>query len=66
MTQNQYVESVVKKYKLPDTIDNYTDSTVVTPLKKIIKNWACTCLCDIKLSGSRANWTAIDIATDLV
>ena len=52
MTANQYVESIVKKYKLPDTIDNYTDNTVVTPLKKIIRNWAGTCLCDIKLSGS--------------
>ncbi len=34
MTANQYVESIVKKHKLPDTIDNYTDNTVVTPLKK--------------------------------
>lgn len=65
MTPNQYIENVVKKHKLPDSIDNYTDSTVVTPLKKIIRNWAGTCLCDIKLSGSRAKGTAIDIATDL-
>lgn len=65
MTDNQYVESIVKKHKLPDTVDNYTDNTVVTPLKKIIRNWAGTCLCDIKLSGSRAKGTAIDIATDL-
>ena len=65
MTANQYVESIVKKHKLQDTIDNYTDNTVVTPLKKIIRNWAGTCLCDIKLSGSRAKGTAIDIATDL-
>ena len=65
MTANHYVESIVKKHKLPDTIDNYTDNTVVTPLKKIIRNWAGTCLCDIKLSGSRAKGTAIDIATDL-
>lgn len=65
MTPNQYVENVVNKHKLPDTIDNYTDSTVVTPLKQIIRNWAGTCLCDIKLSGSRAKGTAIDIATDL-
>lgn len=65
MSANQYVESIVKKHKLPDTIDNYTDNIVVTPLKKIIRNWAGTYLCDIKLSGSRAKGTAIDIATDL-
>ncbi len=65
MTSNEYIESIVRKHKLPDTIDSYTNSMVVGPLKKIIKDWAGMCLCDIKLSGSRAKGTAIDIATDL-
>lgn len=29
MTPNQYVESIVKKHKLSDTIDDFTDSTIV-------------------------------------
>lgn len=65
MTSNEYIERIVQNHKMPDTIDSYTDSMVVAPLKKIIKNWAGTCLCDTKLSGSRAKGTAIDIATDL-
>lgn len=65
MTPNQYVESIVKKHKLSDTIDDFTDSTIVAPLKELIRKWNGTYLCDIKLSGSRAKGTAIDIATDL-
>lgn len=65
MTADQYVNSIVEKHRLPDTLDNYTSIYVVSPLKKIITSWAGGCLCEIKLSGSRAKGTAIDLSTDL-
>ena len=65
MTADQYVNSIVEKHRLPDTLDNYTSIYVVSPLKKIITSWAGVCLCETKLSGSRAKGTAIDLSTDL-
>ena len=65
MTADQYVNAIVEKHRLPDTLDNYTSIYVVSPLKKIISNWAGACLCETKLSGSRAKGTAIDLSTDL-
>lgn len=51
MTADQYVNAIVEKHRLPDTLDNYTSIYVVSPLKKIISNWAGACLCETKLSG---------------
>lgn len=65
MTPDQYVDSIVKKHRLPENLDKNTSFYVVEPLKQIIRNWAGDCLCEIKLSGSRAKGTAIDISTDL-
>ena len=65
MTSNEYVIGVIHKHALPTQIDPYTEQTVITPLKRIVTTWAGDCLCEIKLSGSRAKGTAIDIATDL-
>lgn len=65
MTPDQYINSIVQKHSLLDTLDGYTSLNVVAPLKRIITNWAGTCLCEIKLSGSRAKGTAIDLSTDL-
>lgn len=65
MTPDQYVNSVVQKHRLPETLDSYTSLYVVSPLKQIISNWAGVCLCETKLSGSRAKGTAIDLSTDL-
>ena len=65
MTADQYVNSIVEKHRLPDTLDSYTSIYVVSPLKKIISSWAGVCLCETKLSGSRAKGTAIDLSTDL-
>lgn len=65
MTADQYVNAIVEKHRLPDTLDNYTSIYVVSPLEKIISNWAGTCLCETKISGSRAKGTAIDLSTDL-
>ena len=65
MTPNQYINSIVQKHRLPDSLDEYTSLNVVAPLKRIISSWAGTCLCEVKLSGSRAKGTAIDLSTDL-
>ena len=65
MTPDQYVNSIVQKHRLPEMLDSYTSTCVVLPLKQIISSWAGTCLCETKLSGSRAKGTAIDLSTDL-
>ena len=65
MTANEYVISVIHKHALPAQIDPYSEQIVITPLKRLVTTWAGNCLCEIKLSGSRAKGTAIDIATDL-
>ena len=65
MTQDQYVNDVIQRHKLPEKMDTFTEKNIVIPLKQVISNWAGSCLCEIKLSGSRAKGTAIDISTDL-
>ena len=66
MTQNDiYLCGVVQRHKLPDQIDAYTSSYIVSPLKSIISNWANQYLVEIKLSGSRAKGDAIDLSSDL-
>ena len=66
MTQNDlYLYNVVQRHKLPDQIDEYTSSFIVSPLKTIISNWANQYLVEIKLSGSRAKGDAIDLSSDL-
>ncbi len=63
--QDSYILSVVSKYKLPDTIDPYTQSNIIGPLSRIIRAWAGQYLVDIKLSGSRAKGDAISLSSDL-
>lgn len=65
MTADEYVLKIVRRHALPMQLDQETVLYVVNPLKNIIVNWAGDCLCDIKLSGSRAKGTAIDLSTDL-
>ena len=65
MTSNEYVMSVVRKHALSTQLDSNTQYYIVSPLKKIIAEWAGNCLCETKLSGSRAKGTAIDLSTDL-
>jgi len=63
-----YVAGVVAKYKLPVTVDNATQTSVVNPLCLHIQKWAssnCYPLNEMKISGSRAKGTAISIASDL-
>lgn len=65
MTSNEYVMNVVRNYALPAQLDTNTVYYVVNPLKRVIAEWAGSCLCETKLSGSRAKGTAIDLSTDL-
>lgn len=65
MTADEYVLKVVRRHSLPMNLDKDSVLYVVDPLKNIITDWAGDCLCEIKLSGSRAKGTAIDLSTDL-
>ena len=65
MTSNEYVMNVVRNHALPAQFDTNTVYYVVNPLKRVIAEWAGSCLCETKLSGSRAKGTAIDLSTDL-
>ncbi|KAA8996330.1 nucleotidyltransferase [Paenibacillus spiritus] len=62
---NDYVLTIVNKYRVPTTIDFPTQITVINPLKQLISQWAGNCLSDIYLSGSRAKGTAITLSSDL-
>lgn len=64
MTSEEYISRVVDMHVLPDCIDKNTQCNIVNPLIRIIEDWAGNCLCDVKLSGSRAKGTAIDLSTD--
>lgn len=64
MTADEYVLNVIRNHSLPLQL-NQKELSVIAPLENIISAWAGNCLCEIKLSGSRAKGTAIDIATDL-
>jgi len=65
MTADEYVNDIVNKYKLPQTLSQVMQTNVVAPLSRIIKSWAGNSLDKIEISGSRAKGTAISIATDL-
>lgn len=64
MTADEYVLNVIRSHALPSQLDR-TEQSVIAPLKSMIVRWAGDCLCETKLSGSRAKGTAIDLATDL-
>lgn len=65
MSGDQYIESIVDKYKLPPSISYDMQLKVINPLKNIINKWAGDCLYEIQISGSRAKGTAISLSTDL-
>lgn len=65
MSSDEYVRSVIAKYKVASEIDALTQVFVINPLEDIIKGWAGDCLSEIKISGSRAKGTAINIGSDL-
>ena len=65
MTSNEYVLHIINSHALPLQIDQTTKICIIDPLKMIIAEWAGDCLCETKLSGSRAKGTAIDLSADL-
>lgn len=65
MASEEYLSRLINKYALPDALDNSTQRYVVDPLTRIISDWAGHYLCNVKLSGSRAKGTAINLSTDL-
>ncbi len=65
MTNDEYILSIVNKYKVADSIDFGTQILVINPLQKFINSWAGNFLNEIKLSGSRAKGTAIKLSSDL-
>lgn len=65
MTQDEYVNSVAAKYKLPQTISQDMQTRVVNLLSNIIYAWAKDCLNELQISGSRSKGTVLNIATDL-
>jgi len=62
---DEYVLSIINKYRIISEIDATTQIHVIAPLVKIITQWAGECLNDIYLSGSRAKGTAINLSSDL-
>ena len=65
MTADEYVRNVIRKHELPIQIDQATNAYIIAPVRSLISNWAGNYLCDVKISGSRAKGTAIDLSSDL-
>jgi len=65
MSSDEYVRSIISKYKVNSVIDSYTQTQVIDPLSEIIKGWAGYSLIDVKVSGSRAKGTAINLGSDI-
>ncbi len=65
MTADEYVRNVIRKHELPMQIDQATNTHIIAPVRSLISNWAGNYLCDVKISGSRAKGTAIDLSSDL-
>lgn len=65
MSSDEYARSIIAKYKVASVIDTLTQTSVIDPLGEIIEGWAGDCLNEIKISGSRAKGTAINLGSDL-
>ena len=64
MSAEKYVMSVIRNHALPNELSQ-SELNAIAPLKRMIAVWGGNNLCEIKLSGSRAKGTAIDLASDL-
>jgi hypothetical protein len=60
-----YLRNVINKYHVNKEIDVYTQYFVINPIKEQISNWGGLYLHDIKISGSRAKGTALNITSDI-
>ncbi|MFW6028736.1 MAG: nucleotidyltransferase domain-containing protein [Halanaerobiales bacterium] len=65
MITDTYILSVIQKYRVNNHIDITTQIQTINPIEAIIKNWANSNLNEIKVSGSRAKGTAINLSSDL-
>lgn len=65
LTSNDYISRVINTHYIPRTISDPAEINACDTLNRIIRDWAGNCLCDIKISGSRAKGTAIDLSSDL-
>ncbi len=65
MSSDEYIINIINNHKLSETIDSYTQAFIIQPLENLISEWANDYLDKIKLSGSRAKGTAIDLSSDL-
>lgn len=63
MTSDEYLQSVIGKYKAPE-YDYLTELMVINPLREKIQKWAGSDLIEVKKSGSRAKGTAISVTSD--
>ncbi len=65
MTADQYLLSIVRKYRITGDVDSLTRFTVLLPLQTEISKWAGATLNDTSISGSRAKGTAIKLSSDI-
>lgn len=65
MTEDQYVLSIISKYKLPIGDSQIFSNSSVSSVCNVIREWSGNYLNSIKLSGSRAKGTAIKLGADL-
>lgn len=63
MSGDEYLLSIVKKYKAPE-YDFNTELFIIEPIKTKIREWAGNKLVDIKNSGSRVKGTAVTVTSD--
>lgn len=62
---DEYLKNVINKYHVNKEIDVYTQYFVINPIKEQLRNWAGIYVHDIKISGSRAKGTALNITSDI-
>ncbi|MCM3330160.1 nucleotidyltransferase domain-containing protein [Bacillus cereus] len=60
-----YLKNIITKYHVNQEIDVYTQYFVINPIKEQIRNWAGIYVNEIKISGSRAKGTALNITSDI-
>ena len=64
MSNDEYLKSIIYKYKLSEGISYSEEINYLYIIKNEIMNWGKSYINEIKLSGSRAKGTAINISSD--
>lgn len=65
MTSDEYINSIISKYKVSEGIGLLTKLLVINPIVEKISSWAGENLGGVYISGSRSKGTAINISSDL-